>query len=167
MTKTEELSTQGYKTYETDDITVFWNPDICQHAGKCVKGNSVVFDPKRRPWIDLSAASADGVAGIIDLCPSGALKYEKKVRVVLEPHYNRAAAYDGDQLIGECEVSVSPNIWIISHTGVRPAYEGRGIAKRLVLKVIEEARARKVKIVPLCPYANRMMTGKDEYKDVL
>ena len=35
MTKKEELEVQGYKTYENEDIQVFWKPRICQHAGEC------------------------------------------------------------------------------------------------------------------------------------
>lgn len=31
----------------------------------------------------------------------------------------------------------------------------------------EAARERGVKIIPVCSYAQRMMSGKDEYKDVL
>ena len=31
MTKKEELEAQGYKTYENEDIQVFWKPRICQH----------------------------------------------------------------------------------------------------------------------------------------
>jgi len=33
--------------------------------------------------------------------------------------------------------------------------------------VVDAARERGVKIRPLCSYANNMMCGKDEYKDVL
>lgn len=40
--------------------------------------------------------------------------------------------------------------WVITHTGVREAYEGKGIARKLVLKVIEPARAKGVKILPVC-----------------
>ena len=73
---------------------------------------------------------------------------------------------DGKQ-IGECDISVSGNIWTITHTGVRPEYGGRGIAKKLVLCVTEAARANKAKIVPLCSYANKVMSDKEEFKDVL
>ena len=55
----------------------------------------------------------------------------------------------------------------INHTGVRSEFEGRGIAKKLVLKVIEAARERGVKILPLCSYARKLMTGKEEYLDIL
>ena len=169
MSKKEELEAQGYKTYENDEIRVFWNPDVCQHAGKCAKGNPGVFNPKRRPWIDLSQASAKEIAALIDQCPSGGLQYELKspVSVIFEENANRSAAYNDNEQIGECEFSVSGATWTITHTGVRPAYGGQGIAKRLGEKVIEEARARKIKILPLCSYAKKMMTNKEEYKDVL
>ena len=67
-------------------------------------------------------------------------KMKDPVAVVFEEAANRSAAYKEGELIGECEFSVSEQIWIIDHTGVRPAYGGQGIAKRLVEKVIEEAR---------------------------
>ena len=169
MTKREELEAQGFKTYENDEIEVFWNPTICQHAGECARGNRAVFDPKRRPWIDLSQASAKEIAAIIDRCPSRALQYELKnpVTVVFEDDENRSAAYKDGMLIGECEICGVGEKWAITHTGVRPEFEGQGIARRLVECVIEEARANQVKILPLCPYAKKMMVGKEEYQDVL
>lgn len=35
------------------------------------------------------------------------------------------------------------------------------------MKVIEAARAKGVKILPVCSYAKRLMTGKEEFKDVM
>ena len=37
----------------------------------------------------------------------------------------------------------------------------------MVLKVIEAARAKGVRISPICSYAQKLMTGKDEFNDVL
>ncbi|MBQ7544600.1 MAG: N-acetyltransferase [Synergistaceae bacterium] len=89
------------------------------------------------------------------------------MQIVFEEERNRSAAYDGDRQIGECEFSLSGGEWVITHTGVRPEYGGRGIARELVGKVIEEARARKMKVVPVCSYAKKMMEGREEYADVL
>lgn len=66
------------KIYETEDIIVFWKPSICQHAGKCVKGNPKVFDVERRPWIKLNEGTIDSITTAIDQCPSGALSYKRK-----------------------------------------------------------------------------------------
>lgn len=74
----EEVKKPLFKTFENDEIRVFWNPKICQHAGKCVQGNSDVFSVGRRPWIDLSLAPAKEIAAIIDQCPTKALQYEMK-----------------------------------------------------------------------------------------
>ena len=169
MSKKEELEAQGFKTYENEDIQVFWNPKMCQHAAKCVIGNGKVFKVGRRPWVDLSQAPATEIADIIDRCPSKALQYEllNPISIVFEEVLDRSAAYDRGRQIGECEFSPSEKIWIISHTGVEPAYEGKGIARKLVLKVIEAARAKGVKILPVCSYAKKLMTGKEDFKDVL
>ena len=169
MSNHEELINRGYKSYENDEIRVFWNPNVCQHAAKCIQGNTAVFDPKRRPWIDLSQASAKEIAALIDQCPSKALLYELKnpISIIFEEAAHRSVAYKREEQIGECEFRVLDNTWTITHTGVRPGYEGQGIAKMLVENVIKEARVRKARIFPLCSYARKMMTGKNEYKDVL
>lgn len=78
MNTEEELEKKGYKTYSNEEINVFWNPELCQHAGECIRGNSKVFDASRRPWVDISAAPSKEIAEIIDRCPSGALLYELK-----------------------------------------------------------------------------------------
>lgn len=169
MSRRTDLEAQGFKTYENEEISVFWNPSICQHAAKCVGGSHDVFDPKRRPWIDLSKASAKDISAIIDHCPLHALQYELKntVTIVFEEQAHRSAAYKYGNLIGECEFTESENAWTITHTGVRPSYEGQGIARRLVESVIEAARQKKMKIVPLCSYAKKMMVDQKEYADVL
>ena len=90
------------------------------------------------------------------------------IRIEFEEAERQSAAYEGDKMIGECQYNEDrTGNWVIMHTGVRPEYNGRGIAKRLVECIIEAARERGVKIIPLCSYAQRMMIGKDEYKDVL
>ena len=157
------------KEYKNDEITVIWNPGICQHAGKCARGNGKVFDPKRRPWVDLSQAPATEIAAIIDQCPSKALQYKLKdpVTIAFSEMDHASMAYVDGELVGECVYLDAVTKWTIAHTSVEPDYEGRGIARRLVLRVVEEARERKVKIVPRCPYAKRLLTGKEEYKDVL
>ncbi len=92
---------------------------------------------------------------------------KEQIDVVFEEECNRSAAYIDGKQIGECEINVLGDVWTITHTGVRPEYGGRGIAKKLVLKVIESARAKNAKIMPLCSYADKLMSGKEEFKDVL
>lgn len=172
MSKREKLEQKGYKTYENSEINVYWNPKVCQHATECVRGNSEVFDYQRRPWVDINAASPEEIAGIIDRCPSGALQYDLKkednIRIKFEEENNSSTAYDGDTMIGQCHFARLKERWVITLTEVDENYGGRGIAKKLVLKVIEAARREKVKILPSCPYAKKLiMSNPEEYEDIL
>ena len=49
MTKKEELEAQGYKTYENEDIQVFWKPRICQQALSLRSG--ITFRGAGRPHL--------------------------------------------------------------------------------------------------------------------
>ena len=62
------------KEYATEEIVVSWEPHLCQHSERCWRGLPAVFDPKRRPWVDVSAASADEIEAQVARCPSLALK---------------------------------------------------------------------------------------------
>lgn len=64
--------------YESDAIAVTFEARRCLHAAECIRALPGVFDPGRRPWINLGAASAAEIARIIERCPTGALKYQRK-----------------------------------------------------------------------------------------
>ena len=87
--------------------------------------------------------------------------------IVFDKENNQSLALEDNKQIGECQFEVKDNTWYITHTGVCPEFGGRGIAKKLVLKVIEEARKTHAKIVPICSYAAKMMIDNPDYKDVL
>lgn len=61
--------------YENGDIEVLWRPEKCIHSGICVKGLRSVFDPARKKWVDVNAATFAEIAAQIDKCPSKALQY--------------------------------------------------------------------------------------------
>ena len=63
-----------HKEYATDEIVVSWEPHLCEHSERCWRGLPAVFDPKRRPWVDVNAASADEIEAQVARCPSRALK---------------------------------------------------------------------------------------------
>jgi uncharacterized Fe-S cluster protein YjdI len=63
------------QTYTVEGITVTFDPDVCTHSGRCVRGLPAVFDVSRKRWIHADAVPPDQVAAQILRCPSGALKY--------------------------------------------------------------------------------------------
>jgi len=66
------------QVYETDEITVTFAPDVCQHTGVCLRGLPAVFDIRRKRWVAPENASAAEVAAQVARCPSGALQYQMK-----------------------------------------------------------------------------------------
>ncbi|MDR0892349.1 MAG: (4Fe-4S)-binding protein [Mediterranea sp.] len=61
--------------YTNGELTIVWRPDICIHAGICVKTLPAVYHPKERPWVQMENATTKQLMAQIDQCPSGALSY--------------------------------------------------------------------------------------------
>lgn len=56
---------------------------------------------------------------------------------------------------------------IIEHTEVNNDQEGKGLGKKLVIAAVDFARENGFKILPLCPYARRVLEKSDFYTEVL
>ena len=56
---------------------------------------------------------------------------------------------------------------IIDHTEVNPGNEGKGLGKKLVAKGVETAREKHWKVIPLCPFAKKVIDRTPEFQDVL
>ena len=151
-----------HRLYENEDITVFWDSDRCFHARRCISGSPMVFNFARKPWVELEKGKNTDIWKTVKLCPSGALDitYNHGVKVVFEEENLRSAAYDGDRLVGECDYEDDGGSFTIYHTEVRPDYQDKEIARRLVFKTAEAAEKRKKSIIPVCSYARKVMEPK-------
>lgn len=67
--------TKIIREYTNGEVTVVWKPDICIHSTLCFKGLPEVFDPARRPWVNIQGAGSDQIVEQVKKCPSGALSY--------------------------------------------------------------------------------------------
>ena len=56
---------------------------------------------------------------------------------------------------------------IIDHTEVNPGNEGKSFGKKMVIKAIEFAREKNIKIIPLCPFAKSVFDKTPKFRDVL
>jgi uncharacterized Fe-S cluster protein YjdI len=63
--------------YETPDVTVTFDPNICEHTGVCLRGLPLVFDVGRKRWIRPELASGAEVIDQVARCPSGALQIRR------------------------------------------------------------------------------------------
>lgn len=60
----------------------------------------------------------------------------------------------------------SPSLIIADHTGVPDAFRGTGAGRALVERLVSDARAEGVRIVPLCPFVNAMRKRHPDWADV-
>ncbi|MDU1905538.1 MAG: (4Fe-4S)-binding protein [Dysgonomonas sp.] len=66
---------ENKKEYTNGEITIIWRPEICQHAGVCVRMLPQVYNPKEKPWVKPMNATTEELIQQIDSCPSRALTY--------------------------------------------------------------------------------------------
>lgn len=56
---------------------------------------------------------------------------------------------------------------IIDHTEVDDVLRGKGAGKQLLTSLVEFARAKKIKVIPLCPFAKSVFDKVEAFQDVL
>jgi len=80
----------------------------------------------------------------------------------------RFVAVENGEELGEMTYSIAgANKIIIDHTEGFPGSEGKGVGQKLLDAAIAHAREKKLRIMPLCPFAHRMMDRRrEEYADV-
>ncbi len=148
-----------HRIYENSDIVVFWNSEKCFHSRRCVTASPLTFDPMRKPWIDVTKDKNSNMWQAIESCPSGALSctYRHDIDVKMDEANLRSVAYAEDKEIGECDYSSDGSGISIYHTGVDSAYEGKGIAKRLVYTILEYAERNRLEVSATCSYAKKLI----------
>lgn len=64
-------------------------------------------------------------------------------------------------------VWAGPDKIIIDHTEVNEKLKGMGIGKQMVAKAVDFAREKRIKIIPLCPFAKSVFEKVKEFNDVI
>lgn len=68
---------------------------------------------------------------------------------------------------GLTEVREDEGVLALPHTEVDDAYEGRGLASRLVRGALDDIRAQGRLVHPFCPYVRRWIGSHPEYRDLV
>jgi uncharacterized protein len=74
---------------------------------------------------------------------------------------------DGNILAEMVYTMAAPDKMIIEHTEVSDELRGKDVGNQLLHTAVEYARAKNIKIIPLCPFASSVFKKKPEYTDVL
>lgn len=91
----------------------------------------------------------------------------EKLEIIQDKIKERFSLFVNNNEAGNVSYKFENNKITIIHTQVDKEYGGKGYAKLLVKNVIDYARKNKFKIIPICPYAKKILSDNEKYQDVL
>lgn len=93
VTKTElesfETTTELVKAYSNGEVTVYWRPELCIHSANCLVNLPLVFNTRRRPWINMNGDTSTEIIKTVNTCPSRALTFLKNEKFKLRKSRTR------------------------------------------------------------------------------
>ena len=69
------MSEKIRKEYTNGEVTVTWQPHLCNHASICLMKLPEVFRMSKRPWINMSGADTKQIIDVVKQCPTLAIDY--------------------------------------------------------------------------------------------
>ncbi|WP_153398689.1 GNAT family N-acetyltransferase [Ornithinicoccus halotolerans] len=90
-----------------------------------------------------------------------------EVTVVQRPGESRFEAHVDGQLAGVLVYQQVGTTLDLAHTEVDPAFEGQGVASRLVAGALDRLRGSEHRVAASCPYVRRWLERHEDYRDVV
>ncbi|MEO3872549.1 GNAT family N-acetyltransferase [Nonomuraea sp. B12E4] len=89
------------------------------------------------------------------------------IEVVDNSTENRFEILVDGKVAGFADYRLLPNKIAFTHTEVLPAYEGQGLASRLVEHALRASADTGLGVVPLCPYVKAYIERHPEFQDLV
>jgi uncharacterized protein len=89
------------------------------------------------------------------------------VSVADNPEAKRYELTTEGEPIGFVTYRMEPGVIAFLHAEVNPAHERQGWGSRLVAEALDDARARGLKVRPVCPFVVAYIESHPDYRDLL
>lgn len=98
--------------------------------------------------------------------PRAVSRREGLVIVDNEADHRYEARLDG-RLAGVIAYEPNDGWIVIDHTEVEPEFEGRGVGSALAGAALDDARARGLRVTPMCPFVLAYIRRHPAYRDLV
>jgi predicted GNAT family acetyltransferase len=92
---------------------------------------------------------------------------DEHLEVIDNPSAQRYELFVDGKRAGFTDYRLLPGRIVVRHTEVSPEFQGRGLAAHLAVGVLDDARARRLMVTPVCPYVARYIKEHPEYADLV
>ena len=89
------------------------------------------------------------------------------MNVTDHPERERYEIHVDGSLAGFAEYRGRKETRTFTHTEIDERFEGQGVGSRLVHDALEDARAKGLKVIPMCPFVKAYMARHPEYLDLV
>ena len=80
---------------------------------------------------------------------------------------HRYEAHIGNELAGYAEYNLLTDAIMFTHTEVLSAFEGKGVGSTLAKHVLDDARTRKLHVIPVCQFIAGYIRKHRDYLDLV
>jgi len=95
------------------------------------------------------------------------VEIEPEVTVVDNRERGRYEALIDGQPAAYSTYELEPGRVVITHTVVRPKFEGRGVGSRLAKFAVDDVRNRGLRIKPVCEFTRAWLRRHPEYESIV
>ena len=89
------------------------------------------------------------------------------VTVADNPMENRYEALLDGEVVGISQYELTADAIVFLHTVVAEEHEGQGVGSAIARYALDDARARGLRVRPLCPYIRGWLERHPEYADLI